>query len=196
VFRFLDALWLSTHQHLSFVLYLTHRSPLASDSSLDAMPSRASLPIASLWMTAIVVLLLVNAPAFTDGTEWCRPESRSPHDWTCLDADSSFPTCCPPGSVCRSAVCVPIPSVSSDLAEPTSTDWYAPCFYPNGDLEPKDMPCSSQGGACCPGRWQCLSNGLCYNEFRYERHTCTDQAWGPSCPQVCDMQNSEHFFLL
>jgi hypothetical protein len=77
----------------------------------------------------------------------------------------------------------------------TSTDWYAPCFYPNGDLEPKDMPCSSQGGACCPGRWQCLSNGLCYNEFRYERRTCTDQTWGASCPQVCDMQNGEHFFL-
>jgi hypothetical protein len=162
------------------------------------MLSLASLPTASRWKTTIVFMLLSNASASTHSTEWCRPQSRSPRDWTCLDADSVLPTCCPPGSVCLAAtgICEPTLSVSSDPAESTSNDWYAPCFYPNGDIEPKDMPCSSLGGACCPGRWECLSNGLCYNDHTYERHTCTDQAWGPSCPQACEMQHGEHASLL
>jgi len=162
------------------------------------MLSLALLPPASRWKTTIVIMLLGDAWASTDTIEWCRPQSRSPHDWTCLDTDSVLPTCCPPGSVCLAStgICEPTPSVSSDPPESTSNDWYAPCFYPNGDIEPKDMPCSSQGGACYPGRWECLSNGLCYNDHIYERHTCTDQAWGPSCPQVCEIQHGEHAFLL
>nr|OQO28060.1 hypothetical protein B0A51_08219 [Rachicladosporium sp. CCFEE 5018] len=61
------------------------------------------------------------------------------------------------------------------------------CYYPNGDLSTIDYPCSSEGGACCPLNWQCLSNGLCYleNENYFERHTCTDQFWGSSCPDFC-----------
>jgi hypothetical protein len=146
----------------------------------------------SLWRNIIIIFFLGNASA---SIEWCRPRSRSPHDWTCRDAESSFPTCCPPGSICLKDVCSPTPSGSSDPPETTPSDWYAPCFYPNGDIEPKDMPCSSEGGACCPGRWQCLSNGLCYNDYKYERHTCTDQAWGPSCPQVCETEPGKHVYL-
>nr|OQO23542.1 hypothetical protein B0A51_10930 [Rachicladosporium sp. CCFEE 5018] len=61
------------------------------------------------------------------------------------------------------------------------------CYYPNGDLSTIDYPCSSDGGACCPLNWQCLSNGLCYleNENYFERHTCTDRNWGSSCPEFC-----------
>lgn len=69
---------------------------------------------------------------------------------------------------------------------------FAPCFYPNGDLEPNDMPCSDEGGACCPPRWVCQKNGLCYlpNEGNspnntIERHTCTDESWGDLCPIWC-----------
>lgn len=62
------------------------------------MLSLASLPTMSLWTNIIVIILLGNASA---SIEWCRPRSRSPHDWTCRDAESSFPTCCPPGSICR-----------------------------------------------------------------------------------------------
>lgn len=157
------------------------------------MPSIASLPTVLLYMNISVILLIGNALA---STERCRRQPQSPPDWICLDATSIFPTCCPPASVCLSSICEPTQSTSSDSTEPTSSDWYAPCFYPSGDLEPKDMPCSSQGGACCPGRWECLSNGLCYNDYHYERHTCTDQAWGPSCPQICEMQYGEHVVLL
>ncbi|OQO02662.1 hypothetical protein B0A48_12191 [Cryoendolithus antarcticus] len=61
------------------------------------------------------------------------------------------------------------------------------CYYPNGDLSTIDYPCSSDGGACCPLNWRCLSNGLCYleNENYFERHTCTDKNWGSSCPDFC-----------
>ncbi|KAK6429998.1 hypothetical protein LTR95_013852 [Oleoguttula sp. CCFEE 5521] len=61
------------------------------------------------------------------------------------------------------------------------------CYYPNGDLSTIDYPCSGDGGACCPLNWQCLSNGLCYleDENYIERHTCTDQNWGSTCPDFC-----------
>ena len=188
-----DTLWSLTHSHLSLVLKSRHRTLLPSGSSLDLTLSLASLSGMPLWINIVVIILLGNASA---STEWCRRQFQSPHNWTCLAAESSFPTCCPPGSICLKNICSPTPSGSSDLPEMTPSDWYAPCFYPNGDIEPKDMPCSSQGGACCPGRWQCLSNGLCYNEFRYERHTCTDHAWGPSCPQVCETDLGKHVYLI
>jgi len=61
------------------------------------------------------------------------------------------------------------------------------CYYPNGKPSPNDSPCSSNGGACCPVDWQCLDNGLCFLEqfSYYERHSCTDKAWGSSCPDMC-----------
>lgn len=64
---------------------------------------------------------------------------------------------------------------------------YAPCYYPNGAFEPNDMPCSDAGGGCCPPRWICLRNGVCYlpTDGSFERHTCTDNAWGSECPSWC-----------
>ncbi|KAF2206084.1 hypothetical protein GQ43DRAFT_360937 [Delitschia confertaspora ATCC 74209] len=59
--------------------------------------------------------------------------------------------------------------------------------YPNGNLSPShnDMPCSTQeGAACCPDKWQCLDNGLCYYppDNLYGRYGCTDQSWkSPYC---------------
>jgi len=62
------------------------------------------------------------------------------------------------------------------------------CYYPNGDTSPNDSPCSTEGGACCPLNWECLSNGLCYleQEDYYERHSCTDKNWDDeNCPNLC-----------
>ncbi|TKA31432.1 hypothetical protein B0A50_02279 [Salinomyces thailandicus] len=62
------------------------------------------------------------------------------------------------------------------------------CYYPNGDLADGMAACSSDGGACCPYQWACLSNGLCYleNADYYGRYTCTDQGWSNStCPDLC-----------
>ena len=132
---------------LRLVLDPAHRTLLSSDSSLDSTRPLASLPKMSLYRIIVVIVLLGNASA---SIEWCCPRSRSTHNWTCLNAERSFPTCCPPGSICRNDVCSPIPSGSSDPPETTPSDWCVPFFYPNGDIEPKDMPCSSQGGACCP----------------------------------------------
>jgi len=67
------------------------------------------------------------------------------------------------------------------------------CYYPNGDLAQGDGACSSNGGACCPYQWECLSNGLCYleNAGFYGRYTCTDQTWQSSgCPQICTESNT------
>lgn len=63
------------------------------------------------------------------------------------------------------------------------------CFYPNGNpsLE-DDIPCGvGSAVGCCPLNWACLANGLCYlqNENYYGRYTCTDQSWGPGCPNIC-----------
>ncbi|KAM0797110.1 hypothetical protein BDR22DRAFT_491994 [Usnea florida] len=63
------------------------------------------------------------------------------------------------------------------------------CFYPNGSpsLE-DDIPCGAGSAVgCCPLNWACLANGLCYlqNEDYYGRYTCTDQSWGPGCPNIC-----------
>ena len=60
------------------------------------------------------------------------------------------------------------------------------CYYPNGNLSPNDVPCSSESGsACCPNGWECLSNGLCYlpNEAYLGRYTCTDSNWQSVCRQ-------------
>ncbi|KAK4548369.1 hypothetical protein LTR36_010240 [Oleoguttula mirabilis] len=69
----------------------------------------------------------------------------------------------------------------------------ANCYYPNGDLSISDDACSSNGGACCPEQWECLSNGLCYNgkDDFYGRYTCTDETWqSGSCPQICTQGNT------
>lgn len=59
------------------------------------------------------------------------------------------------------------------------------CYYPNGNEAP-EKPCSSaQGSACCPDKWACLDNGLCYYEpdNLYGRYSCTDKSWkAEGCP--------------
>ncbi|KAI7170334.1 hypothetical protein KC352_g25079 [Hortaea werneckii] len=67
------------------------------------------------------------------------------------------------------------------------------CYYPNGDLAEGMAACSTDGGACCPFQWECLSNGLCYlgNADYYGRYTCTDQSWSNStCPGLCTQGNT------
>ncbi|KAI7261463.1 hypothetical protein KC345_g9737, partial [Hortaea werneckii] len=67
------------------------------------------------------------------------------------------------------------------------------CYYPNGDLAQGMVACSTDGGACCPFQWECLSNGLCYlgNADYYGRYTCTDQSWSNStCPGLCTQGNT------
>ncbi|KAI5365956.1 hypothetical protein Slin14017_G035960 [Septoria linicola] len=67
------------------------------------------------------------------------------------------------------------------------------CYYPNGDVARTDASCSSDGGACCPLGWDCLSNGLCFlggNEQYFGRYTCTDRDWGGDCPQYCTSNNT------
>lgn len=64
----------------------------------------------------------------------------------------------------------------------------APCYYPNGEIETRDMPCSDNGGACCREGWDCLSSGLCCAPGMsedFQRQTCTDKRWGSSCPDMC-----------
>ncbi|KAF2714035.1 hypothetical protein K504DRAFT_498820 [Pleomassaria siparia CBS 279.74] len=55
------------------------------------------------------------------------------------------------------------------------------CYYPNGSKAPdSEKACSSaEGSACCPDKWQCLDNGLCYYPPSniYGRYSCTDQSW-------------------
>jgi hypothetical protein len=70
------------------------------------------------------------------------------------------------------------------------------CHWPNGNISSTSYPCNEDGSAtaCCPVRWQCLSNnagsphGLCFlpGQNLYERHACTDQNWeDPACGILC-----------
>jgi len=77
--------------------------------------------------------------------------------------------------------------------------WHALCYFPNGDISPDDTPCSTDGSACCPKDWECLSNGMCWSGDRHhERHSCTDQIWMDArCPMMCvaggsSLQDSYH----
>jgi len=80
-----------------------------------------------------------------------------------------------------------------------ASSWEALCYFPNGDISPDDTPCSTDGGACCPKDWECLSNGMCWSGDRHhERHSCTDQTWmAATCPMMCvagglSLQESYH----
>lgn len=67
------------------------------------------------------------------------------------------------------------------------------CYYPDGGVSSTDAACSSNGGACCPLHWECMSNGLCYypQADYYGRYTCTDETWqSSSCPQLCTEGNT------
>lgn len=75
------------------------------------------------------------------------------------------------------------PQVSAD-------DLHDTCYWPNGDVSPKDSVCASAGrpSACCPVGWQRLTNNLCYNELAkiYERTSCTDRTWEDmTCLDMC-----------
>ncbi|KAF2735718.1 hypothetical protein EJ04DRAFT_542841 [Polyplosphaeria fusca] len=70
----------------------------------------------------------------------------------------------------------------------------AKCYYPNGE-EAQEKPCSNaDGAACCPDKWECLDNGLCYYDANkiWGTYSCTDQSWNSTgCPSnLCtyDMQ--------
>ncbi|GME45757.1 hypothetical protein GTA08_BOTSDO09380 [Neofusicoccum parvum] len=64
------------------------------------------------------------------------------------------------------------------------------CYYPDGSVSDKDLPCSSSNGgaACCPQGWACMANGFCYLDYKdyISRYTCTDQSWtSGGCPNYC-----------
>lgn len=64
------------------------------------------------------------------------------------------------------------------------------CYFPTGDLARRDTSCYTDGGAshCCGPNAMCLTNGLCLAvaaPFSLSRGSCTDKAWGPSCPSIC-----------
>jgi hypothetical protein len=66
------------------------------------------------------------------------------------------------------------------------------CFYPNGDRAEGDYPCddTAEVSFCCAVGYSCLDNKICTgsgdNIQRYNRGSCTDQAWSsPECPQFC-----------
>ncbi|KAF2471071.1 uncharacterized protein BDR25DRAFT_199940, partial [Lindgomyces ingoldianus] len=59
--------------------------------------------------------------------------------------------------------------------------------YPSGNTaDTSERPCSTkEGAACCPDKWECQDNGLCYNPAAkiYGRYSCTDKSWkSPFCP--------------
>ena len=69
------------------------------------------------------------------------------------------------------------------------------CYYPNGELSPNDTPCYNNRAVsvCCGQGYACLDNGICKvvidtnvaNDIQYLRGSCTDQLFGPGCPQFC-----------
>ena len=73
------------------------------------------------------------------------------------------------------------------------------CYYPNGDLNPDDVPCnpSADVSVCCGRGWTCLSNGVCMLSQDSSvgsisrigstyRTSCTDRSWNsPACPSFC-----------
>lgn len=75
----------------------------------------------------------------------------------------------------------------------------AACYYPNGDLNPDDVPCNASADAsvCCGRGWTCLSNGVCMlgqdssvgsisRIGSTYRTSCTDRSWNSTaCPNFC-----------
>lgn len=70
------------------------------------------------------------------------------------------------------------------------------CYYPNGDVSPQDVPCTSDGNStCCGVGYACLSNKICMTtnltppssgSTTYVRGSCTDSTFTSSaCPLFC-----------
>ncbi|KAK4187738.1 hypothetical protein QBC35DRAFT_463588 [Podospora australis] len=65
------------------------------------------------------------------------------------------------------------------------------CYYPNGQMAPRDFPCDPdvEDSPCCDGRFgsACLSNKLCLGPYgTIARGSCTDKTWqSPSCAAFC-----------
>ncbi|PYI02536.1 hypothetical protein BO78DRAFT_324990 [Aspergillus sclerotiicarbonarius CBS 121057] len=65
------------------------------------------------------------------------------------------------------------------------------CYFPNGDIATKNVPCSSETySACCGTSDICLSNNLCMDTgeqpYVLSRGGCTDPNWeSDNCPSVC-----------
>ena len=64
-----------------------------------------------------------------------------------------------------------------------------PCYFPNGNLAPRYVPCSPNGdGDCCAEEDFCTSLGYCISNAKgyHYRGACTDVTWfNPSCPDYC-----------
>ncbi|KAI4104119.1 MAG: hypothetical protein LQ339_003972 [Xanthoria mediterranea] len=62
------------------------------------------------------------------------------------------------------------------------------CYYPNGSIAQRDYACvlSANVSFCCGLGTVCLDNGVCgTGNGKRIRGSCTDQSWGPGCPQWC-----------
>jgi hypothetical protein len=78
----------------------------------------------------------------------------------------------------------------SNVLQVSADGLHDKCYWPNGDVSPKDSACTGDGSpsACCPMGWECLSNNLCYSELAkiYERTSCTDMSWeDTTCLGMC-----------
>ena len=71
------------------------------------------------------------------------------------------------------------------------------CYYPNGDVSPQDVPCTSNSNStCCGIGYACLTNQICMDtsltpassgSTKYVRGSCTDKSFSSSaCPLFCD----------
>ena len=71
------------------------------------------------------------------------------------------------------------------------------CYFPDGEtIADHDTPCNSDiHSFCCGQGFACLSNGLCKltdnvvdagpGQSTFVRGSCSDKAWGSSCPAFC-----------
>lgn len=84
-------------------------------------------------------------------------------------------------------------AVSVCLLEKAVTVGAQTCYFPDGSVSGRDIPCrapsSDQASACCDFTAVCLDNNLCLDQEGNEivtRGTCTDQQWqSADCPQFC-----------
>ncbi|KAL4924694.1 uncharacterized protein BDV17DRAFT_207180 [Aspergillus undulatus] len=65
-----------------------------------------------------------------------------------------------------------------------------PCYFPEGNLAPNNVPCSGERyTSCCGYQDICLSNGLCLatevQPYVISRGACTNQNWDSGCPEYC-----------
>jgi hypothetical protein len=71
------------------------------------------------------------------------------------------------------------------------------CYFPDGEtIAIQDTPCySGEPSFCCGQGFACMSNSLCKltdyvvdagsGQSTFVRGSCSDKAWGSSCPNFC-----------